>query len=103
MAISEGIRISYMESGIPNVVVSRQVFIVGQANGGNHYKAYINLAEKKFFIRNERTSEILLQGEASSPHKLKIKAKDALTKLGVIFKPEERAEKKNSNSNERGE
>lgn len=89
-----GTRITYTDSGIPNVLVTREVYMVDTSEGIKHYKGYIDTAKKTWLIRDEKTSDKAFEGSGSSPHKMKIKLKDALTKLGVKFSDEKRQPRK---------
>jgi hypothetical protein len=89
-----GTRVTYTDSGIPNVKVTRETFMKDTSEGIKHYKCYINEVDKRFFIRDEKTSDLVVEGNASSLHKLKIKVKESLTKLGIQFNNEKRKLKK---------
>lgn len=91
--VTYGQRITYMASGIPNVMVTRETFMLQTPSGTKHYKGYINEAEKKFIIRDEKTTDVVVEGTGTSLHKIKIKLKDQLYKLGVKFEEETRKPK----------
>lgn len=85
-----GSRIIYKPSGIPNILTSSEAFILYVHGNAKHYRSYLDLVNKKWFIREEKGSEIVLEGSGTSKHKLMIKAKSALVKLGIKFEPETR-------------
>ncbi len=94
-------RIVYKPSGIPNILSSQEVYMVETVEGIKDYKPYIDLIKKKYYIRDERKSEIVREGTATSPHKLKIKAKTELVKLGVLFEEEKRKPRKGEANEEK--
>ena len=89
-----GTRVTYTESGIPNVIVTREVYIVDTSEGIKHYKGYIDTAKNTWLIRDERTSDKAMEGSGTSQHKMKIKLKNHLAKLGVKFSDEKRQPRK---------
>lgn len=87
-------RITYVDSGIPNVKMSREVYMKETTEGIKDYRVYLDLAKKEFMLRDERKCEIVRKGSATSPHKLKLKAKLELIKLGIMFEEEKRIKSK---------
>jgi hypothetical protein len=85
-----GSRIIYKPSSVPGVLSSTETFYVRMGDTRLHYRAYVDLNNKKWFIREENKSEIVSQGVGSSKHKMLIKAKNELKKLGVQFNTEGR-------------
>lgn len=52
--------------------------------------ATFDIHTKTYAILDFRTNDIIINGNASSPHKLKIKIKNALITLGASFNSEKR-------------
>lgn len=56
--------------------------------------AIFNISTNSYKIMSPRGTEVYLEGTATSPHKIKIKIKQALIKMGAEFNSEKRQPRK---------
>ena len=79
-------RVRYIKTENSNIKVSSNVFSVDNRS----YRVRLNLENMTFSIGDLVKDVEAIHGEASTTHKLKIKVKKELERLGVIFDDEKR-------------
>ena len=57
-------------------------------------RVFFNESDMTFRIESKKGSEVIATGKATSPHKVKLKIKRELIKLGAMFEAETRAARK---------
>lgn len=80
------IRIRYRQQSNDQKLRSVQKY-AHPSNGGLFY-VVLDPEENTFSIIDDRADVVVVEGSATSPHKVKIAAKKALLKLGITFEPE---------------
>jgi hypothetical protein len=53
-------------------------------------RVFFDISDMSFRIESAKGTEIIFSGKATSPHKIKIKVKNELIKLGAFFEQERR-------------
>jgi hypothetical protein len=83
-------RIRYeSDPNLPQVKRSVQIFTLDSKD----YRVYLAAGDLEFFIREERSGDVVAKGTGRTSPKTKIAAKEALSKLGVPFDNEGRNRK----------
>lgn len=81
-------RLRYKASStVPNMLVSGDV---PTADGMVHVQLFTDSTPVQFRVVNSVTSQVVTNGTASTTHRVKILAKQALVTLGVTFGAEKR-------------
>lgn len=84
-----GNRVRYKKHTKKNEMISQQIFV--SQSRGSSYRVVLNLEERVYKIRNERTKEFVVKSKAyGSISVLKRNARKHLEKLGVVLKKESR-------------
>lgn len=84
--MSKRIRYVSQRTDTNNTLVSQRIFKAGEVE----YRVFLYPLDGRYEVKNAVSEEVVLSGPGSSENVLKIRAKKALTTLGVTFDAEER-------------
>lgn len=84
-------RIRYRKTREPQLLESVQRF--SHPTNGARYKVLLNMKESQWMVVDDKSDLVAASGLRAKHHKMKIDARDALKKLGIELKVDERVKR----------